>query len=47
MPKTKRALNPNNGKGFYHVINRTVGREFRFEEQEKEEFTRLLRKAAA
>ena len=47
MPKTKRALNPNNGKGFYHVINRTVGREFLFEEQEKEEFTRLLRKAAA
>ena len=47
MPKTKRALNPNNGKGFYHVISRTVGREFLFEEQEKEEFTRLLRKAAA
>ncbi|MFO1490540.1 MAG: transposase [Kiritimatiellia bacterium] len=47
MPKTKRALNPDNGIGFYHVINRTVGREFLFQEEEKEEFTRLLRKAAA
>ena len=46
MAKTKRALNPNNGIGFYHVINRTVGREFLLQAEEKEEFTRLLRKAA-
>lgn len=47
MPKTKRALNPNNGSGFYHVITRTVAREFLLKEREKDEFTRLMRKAAA
>ncbi len=48
MPRTKRALNPNqNGAGFYHVINRTVAGEFLFQDAEKEEFTRLMRKTAA
>ncbi|MFO1524315.1 MAG: transposase [Kiritimatiellia bacterium] len=48
MPRTKRALNPNqNGAGFYHVINRTVAGDFLFQDAEKEEFTRLMRKTAA
>lgn len=48
MPKTARILHPNpDGAGFYHVINRTVANEFLFQEEEKEEFTRLMRKTAA
>ena len=47
MPKTKRAVSPDNGSGFYHVSTRTVAGEFLFKEREKEEFTRLMRKAAA
>jgi putative transposase len=47
MPKSKRALSPDNGSGYYHVITRTVAGEFLFKEREKDEFTRLMRKAAA
>ena len=47
MARTKLALNPNNGSGFYHVMTRTVAREFLLKDHEKDEFTRLMRKAAA
>ena len=47
MGRTNRPLNPNKGIGFYHVITRTVGREFLLHEEEKEEFARLMRKASA
>ena len=47
MARTKRALNPNNGSGFYHVMTRTVAREFLLKDHEKDAFTRLMRKAAA
>ncbi|MFO1530646.1 MAG: transposase [Kiritimatiellia bacterium] len=48
MPKTARILHPNpDGSGFYHVINRTVANDFLFQDAEKEEFTRLMRKTAA
>jgi putative transposase len=47
MARTRRALNPNNGSGFYHVITRTVGGEFLLGDEEKEVFTSLLRKTAA
>lgn len=45
MARTKRALNPNHGIGFYHVISRTVGGEFMFRDVEKEAIVRLMRKA--
>ena len=46
MARTKRALNPN-GAGYYHVISRTVAREFLLQEAEKEELARRMRGAAA
>ena len=47
MARTKLALNPNNGSGFYHVMTRTVAREFLLKDHEKDEFIRLMRKVAA
>ena len=46
MARTKRALNPN-GAGYYHVISRTIAREFLLKEAEKEELARRIRRTAA